>query len=62
VLSTRLQLVEPCADILSAAVAAVDGAARVGQQQMALAVVSALESHTHLLVQAGTGTGKSLGY
>jgi ATP-dependent DNA helicase DinG len=38
------------------------GERRNGQQQMALAVAEALHDETHLVVQAGTGTGKSLGY
>ena len=38
------------------------GEVRSGQQHMALAVAAALESGHHLVVQAGTGTGKSLGY
>ena len=38
------------------------GEARPGQQEMALAVASAIESNRHLIVQAGTGTGKSVGY
>lgn len=38
------------------------GEVRVGQQVMAVAVASALESGRHLVIQAGTGTGKSLGY
>src|SRR5690349_15977917 len=49
-------------EVLHAAVQAVDGTERPGQVQMAEAVKKALESETHLLVQAGTGTGKSLGY
>jgi ATP-dependent DNA helicase DinG len=49
-------------ELLDAAVAAIDGTAREGQQQMAEAVADALESGEHLLVQAGTGTGKSLAY
>jgi ATP-dependent DNA helicase DinG len=48
--------------LLEAAVGAIGGSPRAGQQQMADAVEKALESGTHLLVQAGTGTGKSLGY
>lgn len=48
--------------VLGAAVAAVNGTERPGQVQMAEAVQQALGSDTHLLVQAGTGTGKSLGY
>ncbi len=47
---------------LDAAVAALHGAARPGQRAMAEAVAAACESGAHLLVQAGTGTGKSLGY
>lgn len=48
--------------VLAAAVAAVGGQERPGQVQMAEAVATAMESGRHLLVQAGTGTGKSLGY
>ncbi len=48
--------------ILDAAVAAIGGAPRVGQVEMARAVEHAFSSGEHLLVQAGTGTGKSLGY
>ena len=50
-------------DLLSAAVGAVPGGApRPGQQQMADAVAEAVADGRHLLVQAGTGTGKSLAY
>ncbi len=35
---------------------------RPGQQQMATAVAAAIESGRHLVVQAGTGTGKTIGY
>ncbi|TDC02441.1 ATP-dependent DNA helicase, partial [Micromonospora fluostatini] len=50
-------------DLLAAAVGAVPGgAARPGQQQMTEAIAASVESGEHLLVQAGTGTGKSLGY
>ena len=49
-------------DVLAAAVAAVEGEERPGQITMAEAVGEAMESGQHLLVQAGTGTGKSLGY
>jgi ATP-dependent DNA helicase DinG len=48
--------------LLAAAVAGVGGEERPGQIQMAEAVAEAMESGEHLLVQAGTGTGKSLGY
>ncbi|WP_439652477.1 ATP-dependent DNA helicase [Nocardioides jiangxiensis] len=49
-------------EVLAEAVSALGGAERPGQVAMAEAVSEALESQTHLLVQAGTGTGKSLGY
>jgi ATP-dependent DNA helicase DinG len=49
-------------DVLDAAVANLAGEERAGQLEMARAVRSALESGHHLLVQAGTGTGKSLAY
>ncbi len=50
-------------ELLTAAVTAVPGGtARPGQQAMAAAVAQAVESGEHLLVQAGTGTGKSLAY
>ncbi|HEX2851391.1 MAG TPA: ATP-dependent DNA helicase [Acidimicrobiales bacterium] len=38
------------------------GEVRDGQERMALAVAAAIESGRHLVVQAGTGTGKSLAY
>ena len=47
---------------LDAAVAAIGGAPREGQIEMAEAVANALSDRHHLLVQAGTGTGKSLAY
>jgi ATP-dependent DNA helicase DinG len=48
---------------LDAALAAVPGSQeRSGQRVMVEAVATALASGEHLLVQAGTGTGKSLGY
>ncbi|AKG45940.1 atp-dependent helicase [Streptomyces xiamenensis] len=49
-------------DLLHAAVTAVGGSERPGQIAMAEAVAEAIEGGTHLLAQAGTGTGKSLGY
>jgi ATP-dependent DNA helicase DinG len=48
--------------VLHAAVESVGGQDRPGQIEMAEAVQHALDSGDHLLVQAGTGTGKSLGY
>jgi ATP-dependent DNA helicase DinG len=50
------------AGLLAAAVQGIGGVPRPGQQAMADAVATAIASGTHLLVQAGTGTGKSLGY
>jgi ATP-dependent DNA helicase DinG len=50
-------------DLLAAAVGAVPGGIdRPGQRAMAEAVAAAAGSGQHLLVQAGTGTGKSLAY
>jgi ATP-dependent DNA helicase DinG len=49
-------------EVLAAAVDALGGEERPGQIQMAEAVAAAMTSGEHLLVQAGTGTGKSLGY
>lgn len=39
-----------------------DGAERAGQVQMVEAVANAIEKRSHLVVEAGTGTGKSLAY
>ena len=51
------------ADLLAAAVGAVPGGVeRPGQQAMAAAIDEAVQAGEHLLVQAGTGTGKSLAY
>ena len=47
---------------LDAAVTAIGGQPRDGQIEMAEAVANALSDRHHLLVQAGTGTGKSLAY
>lgn len=55
----------PVADLdtlMRAAVAAVGGSPREGQTAMAEAVDTAMDGGRHLLVQAGTGTGKSLAY
>ncbi|ACZ22221.1 DNA helicase, Rad3 [Sanguibacter keddieii DSM 10542] len=48
--------------LLDLAVGALGGGRRDGQHDMAEAVSTAMTSGEHLLVQAGTGTGKSLGY
>lgn len=49
-------------DLLHAAVTAIGGTERPGQVAMAEAVAEAVDDGTHRLIQAGTGTGKSLGY
>lgn len=49
-------------DVLATAVAALGGQEREGQVRMAEAVAQAMVDGDHLLVQAGTGTGKSLAY
>src|SRR5690606_16475481 len=49
-------------ELLHAAVTAVGGTERPGQVTMAESVAEAIDDNSHLLVQAGTGTGKSLGY
>ena len=48
--------------LLAAVVGEIGGAERPGQVEMADAVTEAFDSEEHLLVQAGTGTGKSLAY
>ena len=51
------------AELLGAAVGAVPGGtSRPGQEEMAAAVEAAAQTGEHLIVQAGTGTGKSLAY
>jgi ATP-dependent DNA helicase DinG len=47
---------------LDVAVEAIGGKPREGQIEMAEAVANALTNRHHLMVQAGTGTGKSLAY
>ena len=54
--------VPPAEDLLDLAVTALGGRRRDGQRAMVGAVARAIDSGEHLLVQAGTGTGKSLGY
>ena len=49
-------------EALDVAVDAIGGAPRAGQIEMAEAVANALTDRHHLMVQAGTGTGKSLAY
>jgi ATP-dependent DNA helicase DinG len=49
-------------ELLAIAVAALGGSERRGQLEMAVAVERAFDTGEHLVVQAGTGTGKSLAY
>jgi ATP-dependent DNA helicase DinG len=49
-------------EVLQTAVEALGGQERSGQIEMAEAVGAAMAGHRHLVVQAGTGTGKSLAY
>lgn len=55
-------LSQQASQALAAAVAALGGTSRPGQQTMSDQVAASLDDQVHLLVQAGTGTGKSLGY
>lgn len=48
--------------LLDAAVSTMGGQSRPGQHEMTRQVVRAMETGEHLLVQAGTGTGKSMAY
>ncbi|MEZ0493552.1 ATP-dependent DNA helicase [Kineococcus sp. TBRC 1896] len=50
------------AALLDEVVTALGGQRREGQVRMAAAVTDAIRSRRHLLVQAGTGTGKSMAY
>ena len=52
----------PVREVLAAAVEALGGQERTGQIEMAESVAAAMDDKVHLLVQAGTGTGKSLAY
>ena len=49
-------------ELLDRAVSGMGGESRTGQHEMARQVARAIDSGDHLLVQAGTGTGKSLAY
>ena len=49
-------------ELLDQAVAAIGGTVRTGQRTMCAEVARAIAGDTNLIVQAGTGTGKSLGY
>ncbi len=58
----RPSAAEQTAAVLAAAVAEIGGSERGGQLDLAAAVGEAFDTGVHLLAQAGTGTGKSLGY
>ena len=49
-------------ELLDRAVSGMGGQSRTGQHEMARQVARAIDTGDHLLVQAGTGTGKSLAY
>ncbi|WP_334172501.1 ATP-dependent DNA helicase [Sinomonas sp.] len=53
---------ETAVRLLDVAVAAMGGQQRDGQHEMARHVARSIDEGRHLLVQAGTGTGKSLAY
>ena len=53
---------DPLAAALAAVVEAIGGQEREGQLLMAQTVAGALSGAGHAVVQAGTGTGKSVGY
>ena len=60
--TTDTQRIPEVEELLDLAVGELGGGRRDGQHRMAVAVGEAIEKGEHLLVQAGTGTGKSLGY
>jgi len=59
-MSDRGLSIRDALDIATAALT--DAEDRPGQRTMADAVAESIASHRHLIVQAGTGTGKTLGY
>ncbi|MDO4411837.1 ATP-dependent DNA helicase [Cutibacterium sp.] len=56
------EVTKMCRDLLTMTVSQMGGQERAGQVRMVEAVDQAIREELHLLVQAGTGTGKSLGY
>ena len=62
--SVAVSAVREAAETLDAVVASMSGGGerRTGQRSMCEAVASALEQDRHLVVAAGTGTGKSMAY
>lgn len=59
---TVVSVTSPTTTALSEVVASMGGSERPSQQLMAAAVSDAIDAGEVLLVQAGTGTGKSVGY
>lgn len=53
---------ELCAQVLDETIRMLGGAARTQQSEMTVAIADAIEQGNNLLVQAGTGVGKSFGY
>ncbi len=49
-------------DVLEKVIESIGGEHREGQHAMANAVAKTIQGHGHAIIQAGTGTGKSLGY
>jgi len=49
-------------DLLQKTIDAFNGTQRLGQQQMVATIMEGLVAGGHRIIQAGTGTGKSLGY
>ena len=56
------QRVSELDDALDAVVESIGGERREGQHAMAHAVAESIDGGGHAIIQAGTGTGKSLGY
>lgn len=59
---TEREVTTQALELLDRAVEAMGGQRRDGQHEMVRRVVEAIETGDHLLIQAGTGTGKSLAY
>lgn len=59
---TEREVTTQALELLDRAVESMGGQRRDGQHEMVRRVVEAIETGDHLLIQAGTGTGKSLAY
>ena len=60
--ATMSEAAGEAAVLLDRVIEAMGGARREGQRIMVEEIAAAIEGGAHLLVQAGTGTGKSIGY